>query len=322
MTQNFKAEYEKSSSAIITAVTKSGANDFHADGFAQYQDKSLVADDDCANTVNGRCGTAHNPNHEKPDYTRWQAGVSLGGPIMKDTLHFFGSWEYNDQNRANNVAVGSQINLVPAAAARRSPRPTGEHHEPVPVPPRVRQDLLAGVGLRRRGHERLLPEGERDPRLRRPDELRERQQHRKRRLERAGQEHLGPDHLYLGDDRLLQRLPVESPARQSRPDRPELRAGPPHRRREQPPGLQPETVHAARGLQLHGPPGAGKPRLQGGRVLQLERLQRPQVPERQPGIRLHLFDQPGFQLPLPGVLRLRQSRHLRAQQPVRRLRPG
>lgn len=113
VTQNFKAEYEKSSSAIITAVTKSGSNDFHADGFAQYQDKSLVADDDCANTVNGRCGTAHNANHEKPDYTRWQAGVSLGGPIMKDTLHFFGSWEYNDQNRANNVAVGSQINLVP-----------------------------------------------------------------------------------------------------------------------------------------------------------------------------------------------------------------
>ena len=113
VTQNFKAEYEKSASAIVTAVTKSGTNDFHGDGFAQYQDKSLVADDDCADTVNGRCGTGHNPGHEKPDYTRWQAGVDIGGPIMKDRLHFFGSWEYNDQNRANNVAVGSQIGLVP-----------------------------------------------------------------------------------------------------------------------------------------------------------------------------------------------------------------
>src|SRR5262249_61364012 len=93
VTQNFKAEYEKSSSAIITAVTKSGGNEFHGDGFAQYQDKSLVADDPCADTVNGRCGTAHKPSHEKPDYTRWQAGVSSGGPIVEDTRHFFRAGE-------------------------------------------------------------------------------------------------------------------------------------------------------------------------------------------------------------------------------------
>jgi outer membrane receptor protein involved in Fe transport len=113
VTQNFKAEYEKSASAIVTAVTKTGTNDFHGDGFAQYQDKSLVADDDCADTVNGRCGTGHKPGHQKPDYTRWQAGVDIGGPIVKDQVHFFGSWEYNDQTRSNNVAVGSQIGLVP-----------------------------------------------------------------------------------------------------------------------------------------------------------------------------------------------------------------
>ncbi len=34
LTQNFKAEYEKASSALITAVTKSGGNDFHGDVFA------------------------------------------------------------------------------------------------------------------------------------------------------------------------------------------------------------------------------------------------------------------------------------------------
>ena len=90
VTQNFKAEDEKSASAIITAVTKSGGNDLHGDGFAQYQDKSLVADDDCANTVNGRCGTAHNTGHEKPT-TALAAGVSVGGLIVKDQFHFFGS---------------------------------------------------------------------------------------------------------------------------------------------------------------------------------------------------------------------------------------
>ena len=43
ITQNFKAEYEQASSAIITAKTKSGTNEFHGDTFIYYQDKSLVA---------------------------------------------------------------------------------------------------------------------------------------------------------------------------------------------------------------------------------------------------------------------------------------
>jgi hypothetical protein len=115
VSQNFKAEYEKSSSAIITAVTKSGGNDFHGDAFGEYQNKSFVAFDQCSQTVDGRCGTAHVANATKPDYTRYQAGFSVGGPIMKDAIHFFASYELNDQNRANNVALGSQANLVPAA---------------------------------------------------------------------------------------------------------------------------------------------------------------------------------------------------------------
>lgn len=113
VTQNFKAEYEKSASAIITAITKSGGNDIHGDAFGEYQSKSFVAFDQCSQTVNGRCGTAHIANATKPDYTREQAGFSLGGPIVKDSVHFFASYELNDQNRANNVALGSQANLVP-----------------------------------------------------------------------------------------------------------------------------------------------------------------------------------------------------------------
>jgi carboxypeptidase family protein len=112
VTQNYKAEYEKSSSAIITAITKSGGNDLHGDGFADYQDKGLVATNPCDELAN-RCAGAPKPGFTKPDYTRWQAGVSIGGPIVQDRVHFFGSWEYNDQNRNSNVAVGSQIGLVP-----------------------------------------------------------------------------------------------------------------------------------------------------------------------------------------------------------------
>ena len=45
LTQNFKAEYEKASSAAITAVTKSGGNAWTGDVFLLYQDKNLVAQD-------------------------------------------------------------------------------------------------------------------------------------------------------------------------------------------------------------------------------------------------------------------------------------
>lgn len=99
LTQNFKAEYEKATTSIVTAVTKSGTNALHGDAFAFYQDKDLVARD----------FFQERDDLDKPTYERWQVGVSLGGPIVKDSVHFFTSWEYNDQTRANLVTVGAAI---------------------------------------------------------------------------------------------------------------------------------------------------------------------------------------------------------------------
>src|SRR5204862_6693974 len=42
LTQNYKAEHEKASSMVITAVTKSGGNRWAGDGFLFYQNRSLV----------------------------------------------------------------------------------------------------------------------------------------------------------------------------------------------------------------------------------------------------------------------------------------
>ena len=49
LTQNFKAEYEKAGSAIITAVTRSGGNTYHGDIFNFYQDKSLAENEEIRN---------------------------------------------------------------------------------------------------------------------------------------------------------------------------------------------------------------------------------------------------------------------------------
>ena len=95
LTQNYKAEYQKASSAIITATTKSGGNAWAGDAFFYYQNKDLVALDTFARASNA----------PKPDYDRNLLGLSGGGPIIKDRLRFFGSYEGNYQDRSNRVDI-------------------------------------------------------------------------------------------------------------------------------------------------------------------------------------------------------------------------
>src|SRR5205823_5171111 len=101
ISQNFKAEYQKASSAIITATTKSGGNEWHGNALFGYQNKDLVALD----SLQRKAGIT-----TKPDYTRSLASLSLGGPIQRDRLFFFGSYEGNYQTRT------SLVNFPPAAA--------------------------------------------------------------------------------------------------------------------------------------------------------------------------------------------------------------
>ena len=112
LTQNYKAEYEQAGAAIITAVTKSGTNEFHGEVFGQYTDRKLSA-----NTfINERDGLS------KAAFERKQYGISLGGPIIKDKLFFFGAYEGNDQDRALNVNVTasqSQVDAFQAATGLR-----------------------------------------------------------------------------------------------------------------------------------------------------------------------------------------------------------
>nr|WP_231621657.1 carboxypeptidase regulatory-like domain-containing protein [Sphingomonas sp. 37zxx] len=93
ITQNYKAEYEQAGAAVITAITKSGANEFHGEAFGQYTDKALSQ----KNYIDIRDGNA------EPAFERKQYGISLGGPIIKDRLFFFAAYEGNDQDRAFNV---------------------------------------------------------------------------------------------------------------------------------------------------------------------------------------------------------------------------
>jgi hypothetical protein len=99
ITQNYSAEYEKASSVIISAVTKSGGNAWKGQAFWFYQPKKWVA----PLPQNFQFDTLTTNS----SYHRSQPGLSIGGPIIKDKLHFFVSYEGVDEHATTPVAVGN-----------------------------------------------------------------------------------------------------------------------------------------------------------------------------------------------------------------------
>ncbi len=118
ISQNFKAEYQKASSAVITATTRSGSNAWTGDFSYGYQNKSFVAVD-----------TFQRAN-AKPAYSRSLVSASLGGPIQRNRLFFFGSYEGNYQNRSNLVDFGAIPAGYPALTAVNFPQYDGTFGSP------------------------------------------------------------------------------------------------------------------------------------------------------------------------------------------------
>ncbi|HEY7498614.1 MAG TPA: carboxypeptidase regulatory-like domain-containing protein [Vicinamibacterales bacterium] len=83
ITNQFDAQFGRTTGAIINAVTKSGTNAFHGSGFVFAQDAGWTAKD----------YFAKERRLPKPDTKRREFGGTLGGPIIKNKAHFFGSLE-------------------------------------------------------------------------------------------------------------------------------------------------------------------------------------------------------------------------------------
>src|SRR4029079_6866812 len=95
ITGQYDAQYGRTSGAIINAVTKSGTNQPRGSAFGFFQDGSLTTIDYFAKEK----GLA------KPDtqYQRW--GGTVGGPIVRDKMHFFGSLERFAIDRPNIINI-------------------------------------------------------------------------------------------------------------------------------------------------------------------------------------------------------------------------
>ena len=114
ITQQYKAEYQRATSAIITATTKSGTNTWSGDAFSFIQNKGLIERD---YFTQRRCDSLASANATpcaaKPRLDKYQVGGSVGGPIVRDKLFFFGSYEGNLQTRASTVVLGQPASLPP-----------------------------------------------------------------------------------------------------------------------------------------------------------------------------------------------------------------
>jgi hypothetical protein len=81
-TSNYSAEFGRSGGGVVNATTKSGTNQFHGSAWEFLRNEALDA-------AQYGFGTAQ----PKAPHKQNQFGVTVGGPIVKDKLFFFGDYE-------------------------------------------------------------------------------------------------------------------------------------------------------------------------------------------------------------------------------------
>jgi Carboxypeptidase regulatory-like domain len=100
---SYGPEFGGAGGAHINIVTREGTNRFHGTGF--YSGRS-----DALNATNYFLAKANQP---KEQLKRNDFGGSVGGPLVKDKLHFFGNLEWNVEDRGT-----ARAQLVPTEAER------------------------------------------------------------------------------------------------------------------------------------------------------------------------------------------------------------
>jgi carboxypeptidase family protein len=112
LTDTYGAEYGKRAGGQINVVTSSGTNQLHGDAFEYLRNSALDARDFFDSTI----GT--------PPLKRNQFGGALGGPLKKDKLFLFGTYEAFREREARTYD-----SIVPDAFARQ-----GKLDDGSPVP--------------------------------------------------------------------------------------------------------------------------------------------------------------------------------------------
>lgn len=100
---NVPAEFGRFNGGVVNLSTRSGSNTIHGSVYEFFRNEKLNARNYFA-TANAR----------KPEYRRNQLGATLGAPILRDRLFFFGGYQGEQQ------AIGiTRISTVPTVAQRQ-----------------------------------------------------------------------------------------------------------------------------------------------------------------------------------------------------------
>ena len=102
-TSNFSAEFGHSAGAVLQANIKSGTNQIHGDAWEYFRNTNLDA-------INWNAG----PDAVVPPYHENQFGATLGFPIWKNRLFYFGDMEVNRISISNPTPIN-----VPSALERQ-----------------------------------------------------------------------------------------------------------------------------------------------------------------------------------------------------------
>ncbi|MCS6806337.1 MAG: carboxypeptidase regulatory-like domain-containing protein [Acidobacteriota bacterium] len=94
----FNAEFGRSSGGIVNVITKSGTNEYHGSAFYQLRHKELNSKDALGQLA---LGTQH------------QFGGSIGGPIVREKMFFFGSAEFQEFSTPRRVLFARLIGVTP-----------------------------------------------------------------------------------------------------------------------------------------------------------------------------------------------------------------
>jgi hypothetical protein len=98
-TQQYKAEYGRSSGGVLTVVTKTGTNDFDGSVFGFFRDDGLAE----------KTETEKLAGIDKQKLEREQYGGSIGGPIVRDRAHFFATYEKTERTTNYSVFTGGDF---------------------------------------------------------------------------------------------------------------------------------------------------------------------------------------------------------------------
>lgn len=93
----YAAEFGRSSGGIVNVITKSGTNEFHGSAFYLLRHKELTVEDAFGQLS---LGTQH------------QFGGSVGGPIVRDKMFFFGAVERQDFSTPRLVAFPRLVGIA------------------------------------------------------------------------------------------------------------------------------------------------------------------------------------------------------------------